>query len=110
MLLRLAIPHTGAAWRNGRLTNEGRFSISDNPRNRGAFKTPTLRESARTALYMHDGSIATLEDVIDFYSEGGHPNPALDSEIRPRDFTPEEKHALIAFLQSLNGRVVEGYR
>jgi cytochrome c peroxidase len=59
---------------------------------------------------MHNGSIAPLEDVIDFYSDGGRPNPYLDSEIRPRNFTAEEKGALLAFLQSLNGRVREGLR
>jgi cytochrome c peroxidase len=52
---------------------------------------------------MHDGSIATLRDVIDFYSEGGRSNPSLDTEVRPRNFTPDEKRSLVAFLQSLNG-------
>jgi cytochrome c peroxidase len=79
-------------------------------RDHGAFKTPTLREIARTAPYMHDGSFSTIEDVIDFYSEGGRPNPSLDSEIRPRNFTPDEKRALGAFLRSLTGRVSEGAR
>lgn len=102
--------NTGVAWRDGRLADEGRFAISANPRDHGAFKTPTLREIARTAPYMHDGSLATLEDVVDFYSEGGRPNPYLDSEIRPRNFTPEEKRALIAFLRSLSGQVLEGWR
>jgi cytochrome c peroxidase len=59
---------------------------------------------------MHDGSFATLEDVIDFYSEGGRINPYLDPEIRPRNFISEEKRALAAFLQSLSGRVTEGLR
>ena len=72
--------------------------ISRSPRDRGAFKTPTLREIARTAPYMHDGSLATLEDVIEFYSDGGRRNPSLDSEIRPGHFSPEEKRALTAFL------------
>ena len=102
--------NTGVAWRNGQLTDEGRFEISSNPRNHGAFKTPTLREIARTAPYMHDGSMATLKEVIDFYSDGGRPNPYLDSEIRPRNLTAEEKHALAAFLQSLKGHVSEGHR
>jgi cytochrome c peroxidase len=53
---------------------------------------------------MHDGSIASLEEVIEFYSEGGRPNPFLDPEIRPRNFTVNEERALIAFLHSLNGR------
>jgi len=100
--------NTGVATQEGRITDEGRFAISNNPRDRGAFKTPTLREIARTEPYMHDGSIATLEQVIDFYSEGGRANPFLDSEIRPRNFTAEEKRALIEFLRSLNGKVTEG--
>lgn len=100
--------NTGVAWRAGRLADEGRFAVSGNPRDHGAFKTPTLREVARTAPYMHDGSLATLEDVVEFYSEGGRPNPSLDPEIRPRNFIPEEKRALLAFLQTLSGRVREG--
>ena len=99
--------NTGVAWREGRLADEGRFAISKRPHDRGAFKTPTLREIARTAPYMHDGSLATLGDVIDFYSEGGRPNPFLDSDIRPVRFSPEEKRALVAFLESLSGRVNE---
>jgi len=102
--------NTGVAWRDGQLNDQGRFEISSRPGDRGAFKTPTLREIARTAPYMHDGSMDTLQDVIDFYSDGGRPNPYLDADIRPRKFTPEEKHALLAFLQSLNGRVSEGSR
>jgi cytochrome c peroxidase len=102
--------NTGVSWRDGRILDEGRFAISSNPRDHGAFKTPTLREIARTAPYMHDGSMATLEAVIDFYSDGGHPNASLDSEIRPRNFTPAEKRALVEFLTSLNGRVTEAFR
>ena len=60
--------------------------------------------------YMHDGSMTTLEQIIDFYSDGGRPNPYLDSEISPRNFTVQEKRALIAFLQGFNGRVREGLR
>src|SRR5206468_3896448 len=97
--------NTGVAWRDGRLADEGRFAVSGNPRDHGAFKTPTLREIARTAPYMHDGSLAALDDVIEFYSQGGRPNPSLDSEIHPRNFTPDEKRALAAFLRSLSGQV-----
>jgi cytochrome c peroxidase len=67
-----------------------------------------LREIARTSPYMHDGSMATLEEIIEFYSEGGRTNPSLDSEIRPRNFSAEEKRALAAFLRSLTGSVTEG--
>jgi cytochrome c peroxidase len=102
--------NTGVAWRAGRFTDEGRFAISGNAPDYGAFKTATLREVAGTAPYMHDGSFATLEAVIDFYSEGGRINSYLDPEIRPRNFTSEEKRALVAFLQSLSGRVTEGLR
>jgi cytochrome c peroxidase len=96
------------AWHKGAIADEGRFAISRNTRDHGAFKTPTLREVARTAPYMHDGSMATLEEVIDFYSEGGRANPFLDSEIHPRHFSTEEKHALAAFLRSLSGHISEG--
>jgi cytochrome c peroxidase len=92
--------NTGVAWRDGTLADVGA--------GRGRFKTPTLREVARTAPYMHDGSFATLEDVVEFYSQGGRPNPNLDAEIRPRNFTAEEKRALVAFLSTLTGRVREG--
>ena len=101
--------NTGVTWRDGRFLDQGRFNISGRDRDRGAFKTPTLREIARTAPYMHDGSLATLEAVVDFYSEGGRPNPYLDPDIRPRDFTAEEKRALVAFLHALTGRVREGW-
>jgi cytochrome c peroxidase len=74
----------------------------------GAFKTPTLREVARTAPYMHDGSLATLEDVVAFYDRGGNPNPLLDPELRPLRLAPNEKTALIAFLRSLSGQINEG--
>ena len=75
---------------------------------RGAFKTPTLREVARTAPYMHDGSLATLEDAIEFYDRGGNPNPYLDSDVRPLKLTSQEKQALITFLRALSGTVQDG--
>jgi cytochrome c peroxidase len=92
--------NTGVAWRDGRLIDLGA--------GQGDFKTPTLREVARTAPYMHDGSLGTLEDVADFYSQGGRPNPDLDPEIRPRNLTPDEKSALVAFLRALSGSVRAG--
>jgi cytochrome c peroxidase len=57
---------------------------------------------------MHDGSLATLEAVVDFYSEGGRPNPYLDPDIRPPDFTADEKRALVTFLRALSGCIREG--
>src|SRR5206468_669822 len=99
--------NTGVAWRDGGLADEGRFTISGTERDHGAFKTPTLREIERTAPYMHDGSLATLEDVVEFYSKGARQNPYLDSEVRPLNFSDQEKRELIAFLRSLTGKVHE---
>ena len=64
---------------------------------------PTLREIARTAPFMHHGSTATLEDVIEPYDRGGNRNPSLDPELRPLHLSSSEKQNLTAFLVSLNG-------
>lgn len=101
--------NTGTGWREGSWTDPGRVAISNHEAHRGAFKTPSLREVARVAPYMHDGSVPTLEEVIDFYDQGGRENPLLDGEIRPLRLTTEEKRALHAFLQSLSGTVLEGW-
>jgi len=77
----------------------GREAISQLGGDRGAFKTPTLREIARTAPYMHDGSLATLEDVVDYYSRGATPNDHLDEEIFALNLSAEQKAALVAFLK-----------
>jgi cytochrome c peroxidase len=76
----------------------------------GDFKTPTLREVVRTAPYMHDGSMATLEDTVEYYSGGGRPNPQLDPQIRRIELAAEEKRALVSFLRALTGDVREGWR
>ena len=99
--------NTGVAWRDGRLIDEGRFAISNAPRDHGAFKTPTLREVALTMPYMHDGSIPTLKDVIDIYDRGGNRNPFLDPQLRPLQLTDEEKQALASFLLSLSGAIAK---
>ncbi len=85
----------------------GRFEISKNAEDRGAFKTPTLRDVARTAPYMHDGSLKTLREVIDFYDKGGISNPHLSTDMKPLKLTEQEKTDLIAFLQSLTGEMAE---
>ncbi|MGH9385963.1 MAG: cytochrome-c peroxidase [Vicinamibacterales bacterium] len=92
--------NTGIARRDGRFVDVGG--------GRGDFKTPTLREVARTAPYMHDGSLTTLEDVIEYYDRGGNANPALDAELRPLRLSPQERRDLAAFLRALSGRVSEG--
>ena len=100
--------NTGVAWSDGEWLDDGRFGVTGEETDRGRFKTPTLREIARTAPYMHDGSITTLEDVVEFYDRGGSSNPYLDPAIRPLRLTADEKRALLAFLSSLSGEVQEG--
>ncbi|MBR1218873.1 c-type cytochrome [Bradyrhizobium sp. U87765 SZCCT0131] len=73
---------------------------------RYAFKTPTLRDVARRPPYMHDGSAATLREVIDLYDRGGIDRPSRSPEIKPLGLTGEEKADLIAFLQTLDGAPV----
>jgi cytochrome c peroxidase len=68
-----------------------------------AFKTPTLRDAARRGPYMHDGSVETLQAVIDLYDRGGIERPSRSDEIRPLNLSKDEKADLIAFLQTLNG-------
>jgi cytochrome c peroxidase len=100
--------NTGVAWRNGRLLDEGRFRVTGRPYHKGAFKTPTLREIARTPPYMHDGSLATLEEVIELYDRGGNRNEWLDENIVPLHLSVNDKRALAAFLRSLSGSVEDG--
>ncbi len=100
--------NTGVAWRTGVLTDEGRAGVTHAPADRGAFKTPTLREISRTAPYMHDGSLATLNQVIDYYDDGGAKNPTLDPKLRALHLSPVEKQDLLAFLNSLTGRIQDG--
>jgi cytochrome c peroxidase len=90
------------------LTDQGRFAVTGLPAHRGAFKTPTLREVARTAPYLHDGSFATLADVVDFYDRGAAPNPGLDPRVRPLRLTTADKQDLVGFLRSLSGEVRDG--
>ena len=83
--------------------DEGRSGVTKNPAEYGAFKTPTLRDIARTAPYMHDGSLTTLDKVVDYYDKGGNPNKNLDSAIKKLNLTEQDKKDLEAFLRSLNG-------
>ena len=77
----------------------GRMAISKLPEDRGSFKTPTLREIARTGPYMHDGSLKSLEDVVNHYNKGGIKNDQLDEEIYPRNLSEKEKADLVTFLK-----------
>jgi cytochrome c peroxidase len=78
----------------------GRFAITKEQKDTGAFKTPQLRNVAKTAPYMHDGSEATLAAVIDFYNRGGNPNPHLDGGMRPLGLSDAEKAGLVALLET----------
>ena len=79
----------------------GRFEITGKPEDRWVYTTPTLRGLKETWPYMHDGSLKSLEEVVDFYDRGGGPNPALDSKIKPLGLSDDEKRALVAFLSTL---------
>ncbi len=85
----------------------GRYSMLKRPMDWGAFKVPTLREVANTAPYMHDGSLQTLRDVVDFYDRGGIPNRNLDRRYKPLGLREQEKEDLVEFLKSLSG---EGWK
>ncbi len=88
---------------NGELTDLGRYNETHAEADRGAFRTPTLRNIAKTAPYMHDGSQKTLKDVVDFYVGGGNSNAQLDSKIKKLELSGRERADLVAFLESLTG-------
>lgn len=79
----------------------GRFLVTGHPLDIGAFKTPSLRNVEVTAPYLHDGSAATLADVIRFYIQGGRGNPYRDWELQPISLSESEQHDLIEFLKAL---------
>jgi len=95
----------GVGVRNGAPIDLGRYEVTHTDRDRGAFKTPSLRNIAETAPYMHDGSLDTLVQVIDLHAAGGNANPWLDSKIKKLHLTTREKADLVAFLKSLSGKV-----
>ncbi len=79
--------------------DEGRKVISKLGGDHGSFKTPTLRDIARSAPYMHDGSMQTLKEVVDHYNKGGIPNEFLDEEIFPLKLSPQEVNDLVTFMK-----------
>jgi cytochrome c peroxidase len=81
--------------------------VTKNPKDRGAFKTPTLRNVDRTAPYLHDGSVATLEEIVDLYNRGGGPGAGKSDLLFELGLTPNEKKDLVAFLHSLTGTMPE---
>jgi cytochrome c peroxidase len=95
--------HNNGAGQDQPEPDPGRFEQTKNDSDRGAFKTPTLRDMSRTAPYMHDGSLRTLLDVVNFYNMGGIPNPHLSRQMRPLNLTEEEKLDLVNFMRALSG-------
>jgi cytochrome c peroxidase len=80
----------------------GRFEITHNAADRYAFRTPTLRNVAHTAPYMHDGSLATLEEVVEFYDRGGNAAPGKSPLVAPLGLSADEKISLVSFLRALS--------
>jgi cytochrome c peroxidase len=81
----------------------GRFTQRKLPSMKGAFKTPTLRDSALTAPYMRNGIYHTLEEVVEHYDRGGDVKDNLSPNIKPLNLNPQEKNDLVAFMKSLTG-------
>jgi cytochrome c peroxidase len=92
--------NTGVSWGQGRI-DLGRFAITKDDADRGKFKTPTLRGVALSAPYMHDGSLKTLEEVVEYYSRGGNDNPHRDSKLQQLNLSKDEIASLVAFLKAL---------
>jgi len=87
--------------RTGAPNDVGRFEITNAPEDRWAYVTPMLRGVSDSWPYMHDGSLGTLAEVVEFYDRGGGANPSLDPKIRPLGLTAQEKAAIVAFLEAL---------
>jgi cytochrome c peroxidase len=92
----------------GKFADYGRFLAepigAKNPASIGAFKTPTVRDVEKSPPYMHDGSEATLEAVVEYYDRGGNPNPYLDKDMQRLGLTPQEKADVVAFMKALTGK------
>ncbi|HEV3004899.1 MAG TPA: cytochrome-c peroxidase, partial [Pirellulales bacterium] len=84
--------------------DRGRHAVTGDESDQGRFKTPSLRDVSRTGPYMHDGSLATLCDVVAFYNRGGGKNPRLDPVIAPLGLTDDDVESLVEFLKALDGR------
>lgn len=83
-------------------SDPGRYAVTGNPADRKAFRTPMLRDVARTAPYMHDGSLASLEAVVDFYDRGGGDIAGRSPLLQPLGLDDDEKRSLVAFLRTLD--------
>ena len=83
----------------------GRFTVTGEEADRGAFKTPTLRDVALRGPYMHDGSERTLDDVVAYYDRGGVKNPWLSADMKPLGLTAQDRADLVEFMKALTGRI-----
>lgn len=81
----------------------GRYEVTKKDADRGAFKTPTIRNVAQTAPYMHDGSQQTLEEVVEWYDKGGHANPHLSDKMKKLNLTAQENKDLVEYMKALTG-------
>jgi cytochrome c peroxidase len=93
--------NVGVGWASDK-PDLGRYDVTKEKDDRGRFRTPSLRNVALTAPYMHDGSVATLAEVVAFFDRGGLPNSYLDARIKPLQLTAEERADLVAFLETLS--------
>lgn len=100
-------PEAFSAASEPRPSDLGVYEITGDPNDRWKYRTPTLRNVALTAPYMHDGSIRTLREVVELYDRGGIPNPLLDPLIEPLGLDDGEIDDLVAFLESLTGSNVD---
>jgi cytochrome c peroxidase len=98
-----AFHNTGVSWSKAPI-DFGRYAVTKLDADRGRFKTPTLRGLAATAPYMHDGSLTTLDEVVEFYNQGGTKNPDLDETIVPLALSKNDVKDLVAFLKALSGQ------
>lgn len=82
----------------------GRYALTKEEKDRGKFKTPSLREVAKTAPYMHNGTFKTLDEVVEFYNQGGGSDKDKESLLKPLRLSEKEKKELVEFLKSLSGK------
>ena len=100
--------NTGVAYRAVVGRDLGRSNMSFARTDQGSFRTPSLRNVASRPPYMHDGSFATLDDVVRYYNMGGTPNPFLDAGIDRLNLTDPDVSDIVAFLESLTSDVRPG--
>jgi cytochrome c peroxidase len=91
----------GVGYFEGRMKDTGRYIVTRDAEDWGAFRTPTLRNVELTGPYMHDGSLKTLAEVVDFYNRGGNTNPNISPSIHPLYLSESDRLALVEFLRAL---------